>query len=390
MKKRLSLVLVVALVLSLALTGCGGGKTTTPEPPKPAVEYIVVGSVFPTSGGIATFGQSSVEGVELAFKQVNEAGGLLGGKQLKLINEDNQSKAEETPTAFQKLIQQDKVIAILGSVASSHSLAGAPIAQAARIPMISPTSTNPKVTVEGGDFIFRACFIDPFQGLVMAKFASEELGAKTAAMIVENESDYAKGLAEFFKEAFVAAGGTVLLEEFFSEKDTDFTPILTKVKAANPDVVFVPSYYNTVGPIMKQAKEVVGIDATFLGGDGWDSEDLFKLAGDAANGGFFSNHYSPDVDSPQVKDFIAAYQAAYGKTPDALAALAYDAAWLLIEAIKAANSTTGTAIRDSLKGLSFTGVSGNIVFDENRNPIKSAVVIEIKDGKQVYKTTVNP
>lgn len=386
MKRKLSLVLVFALVLSLALTGCGGG-TTTPAPAQPQAQEIKIGSVFPITGQIATFGISSLNAVQLAFEEINAQGGVLG-KQLVLFNEDNQSKAEETATAFKKLIDQVGVVAILGSVASSHSLAGAPIAQDAGIPMLSPTSTNPRVT-EVGDFIFRACFIDPFQGQVMAQFALEELGATKAAMIVEQESDYAKGLAEFFKEAFTKAGGTMVAEETFSNQDKDFSAILTRVKAAAPDVVFVPSYYDTVGPILKQAADA-GLEAVFLGGDGWDSPDLFDLAGDAANGHFFSNHYSPDSGTPEVQAFIAAYQAKFNAVPDALAALAYDAAYLLAQAIREAGSTDGAAIRDAMAAINFTGVSGNVTFDAKRNPIKSAVIIGIENGQQVYRTTVNP
>lgn len=386
MKRKLSLVLVIALVLSLALTGCG--KSATPPTPDPKEEEIKIGSVFPITGQIATFGISSVEATELAFEEINAKGGVLG-RQLKLYNEDNQSKAEETATAFTKLIDQVGVVAILGSVASSQSLAGAPIAQAAGIPMLSPTSTNPAVTLVG-DYIFRACFIDPFQGQVMAQFAAKELNATKAAMIIEQESDYAIGLAEFFKDAFIAAGGTIVAEEKFSNQDKDFSAILTRVKAAAPDVVFVPSYYDTVGPILKQAKEVVELNAVFLGGDGWDSPDLFDLAGDAANGHFFSNHYSPDAGTPEVEAFLAAYQAKYNKTPDALAALAYDAAYLLAQAIEEAGSTDGAAIRDAMLAITFKGVSGTVTYDANRNPIKSAVIIGIEDGKQVFKTVVNP
>ncbi|MCL5981083.1 MAG: ABC transporter substrate-binding protein [Firmicutes bacterium] len=387
MKRKLIVALVLALVASLALTGCGRRPPATQPTPQPPAEPIKVGSVMPMTGAIATFGQSSYEGIQLAFEEINAAGGVLG-RQLELFNEDNQSKAEETPTAVTKLIDQVGVVAIIGSVASSHSLAGAPIAQAAGIPMISPTSTNPRVT-EVGDFIFRACFIDPFQGQVMAKFATEDLGAKTAAMMVDVGSDYAKGLAEFFEASFTEAGGTIVATENFTAEDKDFSAILTRIKAANPDVVFVPSYYDTVGPILKQA-QAAGITATFLGGDGWDSPKLFELAGDAANGHFFSNHYSPEADTPEVQKFLEAYQAKYNKVPDALAALAYDAAYILAEAIRVAGSTEGQAIRDAMQGLQFTGVSGAISFDENRNPVKSAVVIGIEDGKQVYRKTVSP
>jgi branched-chain amino acid transport system substrate-binding protein len=387
MKRKLSLLVVIAMVLALALVGCGGtggggtgGGTTEEE--------IKIGSIMPLTGAHASFGISSVEAIQLAFEEINAAGGVLDGKKLRLVNEDNRSTAEEAATAAQKLIEQDKVTAILGSVASSASLAAGPIAQEAGVPMLSPTSTNPDVTLIG-DFIFRACFIDPFQGQVMAQFVLEDLGLTTAAMIVEQESDYAKGLAEFFKASFEASGGTVLITENFSSGDSDFSGILTRVRAANPEFVYIPSYYDTVGPILRQASDME-LNAQFGGGDGWDSPDLFDLAGDAANGGFFSNHYSPDVDTPEVKSFIAAYQAKYNKVPDALAALAYDAAYMLAQAINEAGSIDGAAIRDALRAINFTGVSGNIVYDANRNPIKNAVIIGIENQQQVYRTTVSP
>jgi branched-chain amino acid transport system substrate-binding protein len=387
MKKKLSLLLVIALVFALALSGCskpGGNGGTTPPP----VEEIKIGSIMPMTGNHASFGVSSVEAIELAFEQINAAGGVLGGKKLKLLNEDNRSTAEEAATAANKLITQDKVVAIIGSVASSASLAAGPVAQEEGVPMISPTSTNPAVT-EIGDYIFRACFIDPFQGQVMAQFVLENLKLTKAAMIIEQESDYAKGLAEFFKQSFEANGGTVVITENFSSGDSDFSGILTRVKAANPEFVYIPSYYDTVGPILLQAKGIE-LNAQFGGGDGWDSPDLFDLAGDAANGGFFTNHYSPDVDSQLVKEFIAAYQAKYNKVPDALAALAYDAAYLLVQAINEAGSTDGAAIRNAMAAINFNGVSGNVTYDANRNPIKSAVIIGIENQAQVYKATVNP
>lgn len=390
MRKRFWIVaLVVMLAVAMAVTGCGK-KEPAPAPggEQPAeAEPIKIGSVMPITGSIATFGISSVNAIELAFEEINAKGGVLG-RPLKLYNEDNRSTAEETATAFQKLIEQEKVVAIIGSVASSHSLAGAPIAQEAKIVMLSPTSTNPDVTMVG-DYIFRACFIDPFQGQVMAKFATEELGLTRAAMIVEQESDYAKGLADFFKQAFESFGGTVVAVENFSNQDKDFSAILTRIKNANPEFVYVPSYYDTVGPILRQAKDM-GIDAIFGGGDGWDSPELFELAGDAANGGYFSNHYSPDVDTPEVKNFIEAYRAKYNETPDALAALAYDAAYMMAQAIEEAGSTDSAAIRDALANIDFYGVSGQIKFDENRNPIKDAVVIGIENQQQVYKATVSP
>ncbi|MEW5785964.1 MAG: ABC transporter substrate-binding protein [Bacillota bacterium] len=385
MSKKVWFAVSVVLIVALALTavGCGGGSTVE-EP-----EVIKIGAIFPLTGEIATFGQSSQEAIELALEEVNAAGGVLG-KQVEIIFYDNKGTAAESSLAAEKLIESDGVVAILGPVASTNTLAAAPVAQDAGVVLMSPTSTNPAVT-EVGDFIFRSCFIDPFQGQVAAQFALEDLEGKTAAILTDMGSDYSKGLRDVFEEAFTAGGGEVLVKEGFTDQDKDFTAILTTVKAADPDVVYIPSYYGTAGLILKQADEQ-GIDAYFLGADGWDSPQLFELAGDAANGGFFTNHYSPDASSPELDAFVAAYEAKYnGKTPDALAALAYDAAKLMFDAIERAGSVDSLAIRDALAATDgFVGVSGTITFDEFRNPIKSAVIIEIVDQAQVYKTTIDP
>jgi len=391
MKKGFVVLLALLLAFSLVLTACGG-KSDSGSNEKQEVETINIGGIFPLTGAIATFGQSSVEAIQLAFEEINAKGGVLGGKQLKLIVEDNRSVQPDSATAAQKLINQDKVVAILGPVASSNSLAAAPIAQEAKIPLLSPTSTNPAVT-QVGDFIFRAAFIDPFQGAVMANFALDNLGAKTAAIMTDANSDYSKGLGEVFRQVFESKGGTIVADVSFMSGDTDFNAILTTVRNANPDVVWVPSYYDTAGLILDQAKNNVGFsrDVIFLGADGWDSPVLFELAGDAADGFYFSNHYSPDVDSPEVKSFLAAYQAKYNnKMPDALAALAYDAAYMLAAAIEKAGSAEPQAIRDALAEVEIVGVSGQIKLNENRDPVKSAVVIKIENQQQVYYTTVNP
>lgn len=393
-RNKLWVVTIAALlVLAFALAGCGGG-TTTPAPgpsdPEPEAEEIVIGAVFGLTGDIATFGQSSREAIQMAVDEVNAAGGLLG-RPVRVVFEDNKSLAPETALAVEKLIDQDGVVAIIGAIASTNTLAGAPVAQDAGIPLISPTSTNPAVTLVG-DYIFRACFIDPFQGRVAAQFALEDLGAKTAAILTDVGSDYSMGLRDVFEEVFIAGGGQIVEKGDFVVQDTDFTAILTNIKAKNPDVVYVPAYYNSVGLILKQAKEDLGIESVFIGADGWDSAALFDIAGDSANGGFFSNHYSPDATTPEVVDFLAAYRAKYNnKTPDALAALGYDAALILFDSIERAGSTDGAAIRDAMAVTSgFVGVSGTVTMDENRNPVKSAVIIEIKDQQQAYKTTVNP
>lgn len=383
MKKKISLLLAAFLVLSLALTGCSGGGSEVDDE-----NVVKVGAVSPTTGPVATFGQSTLDAFNLAFEEINANGGVLGGKQLLLLNEDNQSKGEETGAAFRKLIEQEKVVAILGSVTTGDSLIGAPIAQQAKIPMLTPTSTAPAVT-EAGDYIFRACFLDNYQSEAMANFAIEDLNAKTAAMIVQTDSDYSVGLGEYFASTFEAAGGQIVAEEAYLQTDIDFNAILTNVKAANPDVVFLPAYYDTVGPIMKQARDA-GIDTIFLGVDGWDSSELFSLGQGAEEGGYFCNHYSPAAEVELVKNFLGAYEEKYGKTPDALAALAYDAAYIMAQAIDEAGSTEPQAIRDALAAVSFSGVSGGVTFDANRNPIKPIWINKVKDGKYEVAKIVEP
>jgi branched-chain amino acid transport system substrate-binding protein len=393
MKRKSFILIAMLLIASLLVSACGSKPAETPAAAPAGGEAegpIKIGGIFPLTGAIATFGQSSKKALDMAFEEINANGGLLG-RQVQFVLEDNKSAQADSATAAQKLIQQDKVVAILGAVASSNSLAAAPIAQEAKIPMVSSSSTNPAVT-EVGDYIFRAAFIDPFQGQVMANFASNDLKAVKAAIMTDANSDYSIGLANVFKEVFTKNGGTIVSEVSFVSGDTDFNAILTSVKNADPDVVFVPSYYDTVGLILNQAKNNVGFpeDVIFLGADGWDSPTLFELAGDAANGHYFSNHYSPDVDSPEAKKFIEAFKAKYNEVPDALAALAYDTAYMVFEAIEDAGSADSTAIRDALIKINLKAVTGTIKLNEKRDPVKSAVVIKIEDQKQKYFTTVNP
>jgi len=390
MKKKSFILVSLLLIASMILTACGGSKT--PATNNTASEdEILIGGNFELTGDIATYGTSSRDGIILAFEEINANGGVLGGKQLKFIVEDNKSSSTDAAIIAQKLIQNDKVVALLGPVTSTNVLAAAPIAVDNKIPLMTGTATNPAVT-KVGEYVFRASFIDPFQGTVMANFALENLEAKTAAIMIDSSNDYSKGLGEVFKTVFTQGGGEIVSEQFFVKDDTDFNTILTSIKGKNPDVVFVPSYYGTVGPILDQAKNNVGFseDVIFLGADGWDSPELFDLAKDAANGFYFSNHYSPDTDSPEVKNFTEAYKAKYNTVPDALAALSYDAAYMLAAAIDNAGSAEPTAIRDALAAVEITGVSGKIKFDENRDPVKSAVIIKIEDQKQVYHTTIDP
>lgn len=355
-----------------------------------AAQDIKVGGIGPVTGEAATFGVSTKNGMTMAVEEWNAKGGVFGGRKVKLIFEDDKGDPAEGATVYTKLIQQDGVVAIVGTVMSKVTLAGAPICQAAGIPMISPTSTNEKVTLVG-DYIYRACFIDPFQGTVGATFAFKDLKAKKAAAIFDIGNDYTKGLAENFKATFekLAGKGSVVAYEGHPSGATDFKAQLTKILAAKPAVLYVPDYYNDVGLIAKQAREL-GYKGPMVGGDGWDSPDLVKIGGKAVENGFFTNHYSPADKRPIVQDFVKKYTAKFGAEPDALAALAYDAMQIMLDSIKRAGSTKGSDIRDALAKTNLDVVSGKVTFDANRNPIKSAVIIEIKDGKQVYRTTVNP
>jgi branched-chain amino acid transport system substrate-binding protein len=350
---------------------------------------IKVGEFASLTGKEATFGTSSHEGTQLAIEEINAAGSVLG-KKLQLLTEDDLSKAGEPATVVNKLISRDGVVAVLGEVASSRSLEAAPICQQNKIPMISPSSTNPKVT-ETGDYIFRVCFIDPFQGTVMANFATKTLKAKKVAIFTDVKSDYSKGLAKYFKEGFTKAGGQITAELDFNGGDKDFKAQLTAIKGSSPDAVFVPGYYTDVALICIQAKQL-GLDVPLFGGDGWESDQLVKIGGNAVEGDYFSTHYAPDVATDKVKSFVAAYQKRYqGKTPDAMAALGYDSAMLLADAMKRAGSTDGAKVRDALASTKdFDAVTGKITIDEKRDATKSAVILQVQGGKFKYLETVNP
>ena len=354
-----------------------------------AADTIRVGEYASLTGKDATFGQSQHKGIALAIEEINAAGGVLG-KKIELIHEDNQSKSGESATVAQKLISRDKVIALLGEVASTRSLEVAPIAQRAKIPMISPAATNPKVT-EIGNYVFRVCFIDPFQGTVMAKFAKDDLKAKKVATLTSVSNAYSVGLAKFFKETFVAGGGTVPIEQKYSEGDKDFRAQLTAIKAANVDAVFVPGYYTEAALVARQARDL-GIQIPFFGGDGWESEKLLEIGGDALNGCFYSTHFSPENKDPNVTKFVQKFKTRWsGEMPDAFAALGYDTAYVLADALKRAGGTDGAKLRDALAATkNFAGASGITTIDANRNASKGAVVIAIKNGKLEFNKTVAP
>jgi branched-chain amino acid transport system substrate-binding protein len=366
-------------VAVLAFAGCQ--KTSTDE--------IPVGEFASLTGKEATFGQSSHEGTVLAVEEINAAGGVLT-KKIRLLTEDNQSKPGESANAVNKLIAKDGVVAILGEVASSRSLEAAPICQANKIPQISPSSTNPKVT-ETGDYIFRVCFIDPFQGTVMANFAKKTLKAQKVAVFTDAKSDYSKGLAKFFKEGFVKAGGEIVKELDYNGGDKDFKGQLTGLKGANPEGVFVPGYYTDAALICIQAKEV-GLNVPLFGGDGWESEKLPEIGKEAVEGNYFSTHYSPEAGGPKAKAFVEAYKKRYnGKLPDAMAALGYDSAMILFDAMTRAGSADGTKVRDALAATKdYDAVTGKITINKQRDADKSAVILQVKDGKFKYLETVAP
>lgn len=387
-KKSLALFICIVMVL-VALTGCAPKAAAAgTEQPAAEPEVIKIGAVFPMTGDVATFGESSKNAVSIAVEEVNAKGGILG-KKVEVIYEDDSNTPSNSANAIQKLISNDKVVAVIGSVSSKCSIAMGPIATQNKIPMISSTSTNPKVTTDGGEYVFRACFIDPFQGTVISKFATETLKVKTSAVLYDNSNDYSKGLADYFKADFEKQGGQVLAMESYNGGDQDFNAQLTKIKPMNPEVILLADYYNTVGLIAKQAR-ALGITATFVGGDGWDSADLYKVGGDAIDGGYFSNHYSADDTSPLVVDFRKNYETKFGKTPDALAALGYDAAKILFAAIEKAGSTDGAKIKDAMQTTDLEVVSGKVTFDQDRNPIKAAVMIKVIKDKYEFATKVNP
>ena len=359
--------LALTLTLTLATTLTGAAAT------------IKIGEVDPLTGGVSQFGIGSHQGFVLAFEEVNAEGGILGQK-IELVSEDDQSKPGQSATAVRKLITQDKVVAILGDATSSATLEAAPIAQADKIPMITPTATNPRIT-EVGDFIFRVCFLDEFQGRVLARFAREKLKAQKIFTLTDVKQDYSIDLLKFFKEEFAKLGGTIVGEQSYSTGDIDFRAQLTPIRVAKPDAVFVPGYYQEVALIVKQGRQI-GLTMPFIGCDGWANQTLIAIGGKAVDGCFFSNHFSPDDQTPIVKSFVMKYQEKYGTLPDTFSALGFDAARLLADAIKRAGSSDPQAIRDALaKTAGFQGVTGEISLDANRNASKPGLIVTVKQGK---------
>lgn len=391
--KKIALILIVTFLMTL-VAGCGSKPAPAPAP-APAPTEILIGANYELTGNVATFGQSTVNGIELAFEEINAAGGILGMK-LKIVKSDNKSDAGEATNIATKLVTQDKVIALLGPVTSTNVLAAVPVATQYKVPIITSSGTNTKVTVDDAgktrDWAFRTCFIDPFQGLVAGTFAATSLNAKTAAVYIDKNSDYSKGLAAEFKKAFEAKGGKIVSEEGFTTDDKEFRATLKKIIGKNPDMIFVPAYYEQDGLIARQAREL-GYTKPIAGGDGWDSEKLLEIAGaKALQNVFFVNHYSAQDTDPKVVKFVTDYKAKYNGVPDALAALGYDTAYMLAAAIKAAGSADPAKIKDALAATKgFVGVTGNISMDDKHNPVKAAAILTFdKDGNLIFKEKVNP
>ena len=352
-----------------------------------AQEPIKIGEYASLTGNNASFGQQSHRGTALAIEELNAAGGVLG-RPLDLITEDDQSASGQPATIVRKLIAEDKVVAVLGEVASSKSLEAAPICQESHIPMISPASTNPKVT-ETGDYIFRTCFIDPFQGTVMAKFALAR-GWTKIAVLTDVKQDYSVGLARFFKAYLTGHGGTIVKEQEYSSGDRDFRAQLTSLKGARPDAIFIPGYYAEVALIARQAR-LLGLRMPLLGGDGWMGDSLLKVAGHALDGCYFSCHFSAGDRSPIVQDFIRKFRARYQADPDDMAALGYDSAMILAGAIRRAGGTGEPALRDAIAATkNHPGVTGSITLDDQRNAAKPAVILAIRNGAFAFEQTVTP
>ena len=390
-KKKLASAFLSLSLAAGVLAGCSGSGSS--EKSSGDGDTIKIGVNLELSGGVASYGQSIAEGLELATAEINKEG--IDGKKIKLIKVDNKSEASEATSGAIKLTSQDQVAAIVGAATSTNSIAQVQIAQDNKVPVISPSGTSPEITFSKdklNDYIFRTSFIDPFQGTVAANFAAKEIKAKSAAIYIDSSSDYSKGLAAAFKEQFEKNGGKIVAEEAYIAKDTDFRSTLTRLKSAKPDFIFLPGYYEEAGLIVKQARET-GLDVPFMGGDGWDSPKLVEIAGaKALNNTFITNHYSSGDPDEKIQNFVSAFKAKYkDKSPDAFNALGYDTGYFLADAIKRAGSADSEKIKEALeKTADLELVTGTFTLDEKHNPIKSATILEFKEGKQVFNTKINP
>lgn len=381
-----------AAALLTLLAGCkkpeSGPSPGASAGGKPESPGLRIGHYASLTGNTAHFGQDTDKAVRLAVDDINANGGVLG-KPVSVTTLDDRGDSAEAANAVTRLLDVEHVNALVGEVASSLSLAGGRVAQRRGVPMVSPSSTNPKVT-QVGDFIFRVCFIDPFQGKVMAVFTRNTLKLDSVAILKDVKNDYSIGLADAFKTAFLAAGGKIVLEQSYSAGDTDFSAQVTAVKSTAAQALYVPGYYSEVGAIARTARRL-GVKIPLLGGDGWDAPELFKIGGDALDGSYFSNHFAPEGATERGKEFMAAFAKKYGAEPTGLGMLGYDAAAVLFDAVKRAGTTEPKAVRDALaQTKNFEGVSGTITIDKDRNAVKGAVIIKIEGGKGKYETTVQP
>ena len=376
---------IASVLVASLVAGCGskGDKD------------IKIGMVYELTGNTASYGTSAANGAKLAFKEINASGGVLG-KQIQIVSADNKGEPSESANAMSKVISQDKVVAVTGFTVSSCGIAASAVAEANKIPFVAAATVNPKVTFDERtgkvkDYTFRACFIDSFQGTVGANFALNGLKAGKTAIMTDSSSDYSKGLTDIFRSTYVKAGGKIVAEESYLQKDQDFKPILTKIKAQNPDLLYIPGYYEDVGKIIKQAREL-GMTIPVLGADAWDSPVLVEMGGaQPLNNTYFTNFYSIEDKNPVSNAFVEAYKKEYGQTPDSMAAMGYDAAKLLVDAIKRADSTDAKKIKDALSATkNFSSVSGEMSLNDRHDAVRGVVIIELKDGKQVYKETVKP
>ena len=376
---------IASVLVASLVAGCGskGDKD------------IKIGMVYELTGNTASYGTSAANGAKLAFKEINASGGVLG-KQIQIVSADNKGEPSESANAMSKVISQDKVVAVTGFTVSSCGIAASAVAEANKIPFVAAATVNPKVTFDERtgkvkDYTFRACFIDSFQGTVGANFALNGLKAGKTAIMTDSSSDYSKGLTEIFRSTYVKAGGKIVAEESYLQKDQDYKPILTKIKAQNPDLLYIPGYYEDVGKIIKQAREL-GMTIPVLGADAWDSPVLVEMGGaQPLNNTYFTNFYSIEDKNPVSNAFVEAYKKEYGQTPDSMAAMGYDAAKLLVDAIKRADSTDAKKIKEALAATkNFSSVSGEMSLNERHDAVRGVVIIELKDGKQVYKETVKP
>lgn len=393
MKKRLLKILSTMLVMSFLLTACVGKDDSKKSDEGTGAasstgEEILIGGIAPLTGENAIYGKTATNGAKLAFEEINKDGGILG-KQVKYDVLDDKGDNTEAVNAFNKLLSQD-VVAIIGAITSAPTEAVAQPAVDENMPLLTPTGTQFGLT-EGRANVFRVCYTDPFQGEILAQYADETLSAKKVAILKNNSSDYSDGIAKSFKEKAESLGMEVVSEESYGKGDTDFRAQLTKIASAKPEVVVIPDYYKEIALIAQQAKEA-GIDATLIGGDGWDGvvEQLDESSYADIENSVFTNHYSLDDKNEQVQNFINAYKEKYGENPSSFAALGYDAAYLYKEAIEKAGNTDKEAIVKAMKDIDFTGVTGNLKFDDNNNPVKSVSMIKIVNGEYTLDSVVDP